>query len=79
MDGVIQLWVLFSEILKKKANPAQGSGKPEIFMNYRGINFYFETKYDLEQAPRKEDVYKVLAYMNNYDVPCGVLYILDLN
>ncbi|MFL2926858.1 MAG: hypothetical protein ACJZ3J_04065, partial [Candidatus Poseidoniales archaeon] len=52
-------------------NPAQGSGKPEIFMNYRGINFYFETKYDLEQAPRQEDVYKVLAYMNNYDVPCG--------
>ena len=40
-------------------------------MNYRGINFYFETKYDLEQAPRQEDVYKVLAYMNNYDVPCG--------
>ena len=56
---------------EEKANPAQGSGKPEIFMNYRGINFYFETKYDLEQAPRQEDVYKVLAYMNNYDVPCG--------
>ena len=55
----------------EKANPAQGSGKPEIFMNYRGVNFYFETKYDLEQAPRQEDVYKVLAYMNNYDVPCG--------
>ena len=56
---------------EEKANPVQGSGKPEIFMNYRGINFYFETKYDLEQAPRQEDVYKVLAYMNNYDVPCG--------
>ena len=61
---------LFGES-EEKANPAQGSGKPEIFMNYRGINFYFETKYDLEQAPRQEDVYKVLAYMNNYDVPCG--------
>ena len=56
---------------EEKTNPAQGSGKPEIFMNYRGINFYFETKYDLEEAPRQEDVYKVLAYMNNYDVPCG--------
>ena len=52
-------------------NPVQGSGKPEIFMNYRGINFYFEAKYELQQTPRQEDVYKVLAYMNNYDVPCG--------
>lgn len=52
-------------------NPVQGSGRPEIFMNYRGINFYFEAKYDLQQTPRQEDVYKVLAYMNNYDVPCG--------
>jgi len=53
------------------ANPVQGSGRPEIFMNYRGINFYFEAKYELQQTPRQEDVYKVLAYMNNYDVPCG--------
>ena len=53
------------------ANPVQGSGRPEIFMNYRGINFYFEAKYKLQQTPRQEDVYKVLAYMNNYDVPCG--------
>ena len=52
-------------------NPVQGSGKPEIFMNYRGVNFYFEAKYNLTQAPRQEDVYKVLAYMNNYDVSCG--------
>ena len=53
------------------ANPIQGSGRPEIFMNYRGINFYFEAKYELQQTPRQDDVYKVLAYMNNYDVPCG--------
>ena len=53
------------------ANPIQGSGRPEIFMNYRGVNFYFEAKYELQQTPRQEDVYKVLAYMNNYDVPCG--------
>ena len=52
-------------------NPVQGSGKPEIFMNYRGINFYFEAKYNLTQTPKQEDVYKVLAYMNNYDVSCG--------
>ena len=53
------------------ANPVQGSGKPEIFMNYRGVNFYFEAKYNLTKPPRQEDVYKVLAYMNNYDVSCG--------
>ncbi len=53
------------------ANPVQGSGRPEIFMNYKKVNFYFEAKYNLTQAPRQEDVYKVLAYMNNYDVPCG--------
>ena len=53
------------------ANPVQGSGKPEIFMNYRGVNFYFEAKYNLTKTPRQEDVYKVLAYMNNYDVSCG--------
>ncbi len=53
------------------ANPIQGSGRPEIFMNYRGVNFYFEAKYELQQTPRQDDVYKVLAYMNNYDVPCG--------
>jgi hypothetical protein len=52
-------------------NPVQGSGKPEIFMNYRGVNFYFEAKYNLTKPPRQEDVYKVLAYMNNYDVSCG--------
>jgi hypothetical protein len=56
---------------KASTNPVQGSGKPEIFMNYRGVNFYFEAKYNLTQAPRQEDVYKVLAYMNNYDVSCG--------
>ena len=61
---------LFSED-EGKANPVQGSGRPEIFMNYRGVNFYFEAKYDLQQTPRQEHVYKVLAYMNNYDVPCG--------
>jgi len=54
-----------------KANPVQGSGRPEIFMNYKKINFYFEAKYNLTQTPRQEDVYKVLAYMNNYDVSCG--------
>tara|TARA_B100000214_G_scaffold77703_1_gene52438 strand:+ start:2125 stop:4221 length:2097 start_codon:yes stop_codon:yes gene_type:complete len=53
------------------ANPVQGSGRPEIFMNYKKVNFYFEAKYNLTQTPRQEDVYKVLAYMNNYDVPCG--------
>ena len=61
---------LFGES-EETTNPVQGSGRPEIFMNYRGINFYFEAKYDLQQTPRQEDVYKVLAYMNNYDVPCG--------
>jgi hypothetical protein len=40
-------------------------------MNYRGVNFYFEAKYNLRETPREEDVYKVLAYMNNYDVSCG--------
>jgi len=54
-----------------KSNPIQGSGQPEIFMNYRGVNFYFEAKYNLRETPRQEDVYKVLAYMNNYDVSCG--------
>ena len=54
-----------------KSNPIQGSGQPEIFMNYRGVNFYFEAKYNLREVPRQEDVYKVLAYMNNYDVSCG--------
>jgi len=53
------------------SNPIQGSGQPEIFMNYRGVNFYFEAKYNLREVPRQEDVYKVLAYMNNYDVSCG--------
>ena len=58
-----------------KSNPIQGSGQPEIFMNYRGVNFYFEAKYNLRETPRQEDVYKVLAYMNNYDVSCGgILY-----
>ena len=52
-------------------NPVQGSGRPEIFMNYKKVNFYFEAKYNLTQTPRQEDVYKVLAYMNNYDVSCG--------
>ena len=52
---------------KESANPVQGSGRPEIFMNYRGVQFYFEAKYNLQQTPRQEDVYKVLAYMNNYD------------
>ena len=56
---------------EKSTNPVQGSGRPEIFMNYRGVNFYLEAKYELRQTPRQEDVYKVLAYMNNYDVPCG--------
>ena len=56
---------------ESSTNPVQGSGKPEIFMNYRGVNFYFEAKYNLTQTPRQEDVYKVLAYMNNYDVSCG--------
>ena len=56
---------------EESANPVQGSGRPEIFMNYRGVNFYFEAKYNLTQTPRQEDVYKVLAYMNNYDVSCG--------
>ena len=55
----------------ESANPVQGSGRPEIFMNYRGVQFYFEAKYNLQQTPRQEDVYKVLAYMNNYDVSCG--------
>ena len=54
-----------------KANPVQGSGRPEIFMNYKKVNFYFEAKYNLTQTPKQEDVYKVLAYMNNYDVSCG--------
>ncbi len=54
-----------------KANPVQGSGRPEIFMNYKKINFYFEAKYNLTQTPKHDDVYKVLAYMNNYDVSCG--------
>ena len=56
---------------EETANPVQGSGKPEIFMNYRGVNFYFEAKYNLTETPKQEDVYKVLAYMNNYDVSCG--------
>ena len=55
----------------ESANPVEGSGRPEIFMNYRGVQFYFEAKYNLQQTPRQEDVYKVLAYMNNYDVSCG--------
>ena len=54
-----------------KTNPVQGSGRPEIFMNYKKINFYFEAKYNLTETPKQEDVYKVLAYMNNYDVSCG--------
>ena len=40
-------------------------------MNYKNVNFYFEAKYNLTQTPKQEDVYKVLAYMNNYDVSCG--------
>ncbi len=51
--------------------PATGSGKPEMFLNYRSINIYFEARYDLQTAPKQEDIYKVLAYMNNYRVPCG--------
>ena len=54
-----------------KTNPVQGSGRPEIFMNYKKVNFYFEAKYNLTQTPKHDDVYKVLAYMNNYDVSCG--------
>ena len=54
-----------------KTNPVQGSGRPEIFMNYKKVNFYFEAKYNLTETPKQEDVYKVLAYMNNYDVSCG--------
>ena len=61
---------LFGES-ENKTNPVQGSGRPEIFMTYKKVNFYFEAKYNLTQAPRQEDVYKVLAYMNNYDVSCG--------
>ena len=61
---------LFGES-ENKTNPVQGSGRPEIFMNYKKVNFYFEAKYNLTQTPRQEDVYKVLAYMNNYDVSCG--------
>tara|TARA_B100000029_G_scaffold294501_1_gene287851 strand:+ start:1278 stop:3377 length:2100 start_codon:yes stop_codon:yes gene_type:complete len=56
---------------EEAANPVQGSGRPEIFMNYKNVNFYFEAKYNLTQTPKQEDVYKVLAYMNNYDVSCG--------
>ena len=33
-----------------KSNPIQGSGQPEIFMNYRGVNFYFEAKYNLRET-----------------------------
>ena len=40
-------------------------------MTYKKVNFYFEAKYNLTQAPKQEDVYKVLAYINNYDVSCG--------
>ena len=29
---------------------ATGSGQPEIFLNYRGVNIYFECKYDLRQT-----------------------------
>ncbi|MDP6917084.1 MAG: hypothetical protein QF895_03935 [SAR86 cluster bacterium] len=54
-----------------KTNPVQGSGRPEIFMSYKKVNFYFEAKYNLAETPKQEDVYKVLAYMNNYDVSCG--------
>jgi len=54
-----------------KTNPVQGSGRPEIFMSYKKVNFYFEAKYNLTETPKQEDVYKVLAYMNNYDVSCG--------
>ena len=54
-----------------KTNPVQGSGRPEIFMNFKKVNFYFEAKYNLTETPKQEDVYKVLAYMNNYDVSCG--------
>ncbi len=61
---------LFGES-ENKTNPVQGSGRPEIFMTYKKVNFYFEAKYNLTQAPKQEDVYKVLAYMNNYDVSCG--------
>jgi len=61
---------LFGES-EAKTNPVQGSGRPEIFMNYKKVNFYFEAKYNLTETPRQEDVYKVLAYMNNYDVSCG--------
>mgnify|MGYP003315116926 CR=1 FL=1 len=43
------------------ANPVQGSGRPEIFMNYKKVNFYFEGLFNLTQEPRQEDVYKVLA------------------
>ncbi len=50
---------------------ATGSGQPEIFLNYRGVNIYFECKYDLRQRPRQQDIYKVLAFMNNYRIPCG--------
>ncbi|MEC8878344.1 MAG: hypothetical protein VX554_04105, partial [Candidatus Thermoplasmatota archaeon] len=28
-------------------------------------------KYDLRQRPRQQDIYKVLAFMNNYRIPCG--------
>ncbi|HIM33528.1 MAG TPA: hypothetical protein EYI97_03495, partial [Candidatus Poseidoniales archaeon] len=53
------------------AAPAVGSGQPEIFLNYRGVNIYFECQYGLRQQPRQQDIYKVLAFMNNYRIPCG--------
>ncbi|MDP7535439.1 MAG: hypothetical protein QF766_01490 [Candidatus Poseidoniia archaeon] len=53
------------------AAPAVGSGQPEIFLNYRGVNIYFECQYGLHQQPRQQDIYKVLAFMNNYRIPCG--------
>ncbi len=53
------------------AAPATGSGQPEIFLNYRGVNIYFECQYGLRQQPRQQDIYKVLAFMNNYRIPCG--------
>ncbi len=53
------------------AAPSTGSGQPEIFLNYRGVNIYFECQYGLRQQPRQQDIYKVLAFMNNYRIPCG--------
>ncbi len=53
------------------AAPATGSGQPEIFLNYRGVNVYLECQYGLRQQPRQQDIYKVLAFMNNYRIPCG--------